>query len=1260
MKRTIVSFLCLLAMATATHAQVDIPVNHLTGRASVSIPIYSVKGAALAAPIGLIYGGGGVRVGEGGSGVGVGWSLIAGGSISRSVRGLPDDVDEGSTGRRGWLYAGLAADVGTYSPTGNDDLSICTDELTDWNKMAGYGYKKDTEPDLFYFSAPGLSGQFVFDNQASPVVRIIPYQDLSITYTRDATTQQFTSFTITNNQGIKYTFGRVESVTQMAVPYASNFASHFKTAFNRYNGNLKYNSSWNLTQILTPTGETMNFAYNTTQNISHQYTTIDNAAGTKIDTLFSTRHVVDGAELISISNALFIATFDWDGGLLNGVTVTETSYSVVKKFYLAYRWIKETNDNSIYPRTLAFLKEVSEEINCKSFPSFSFDYYGVTFGAIDGGESTFPQRNKTAQDYWGYFNNVQGTLVPSVYYNNSASDGERYRIHSKAGYTFSPAANRKVNSATIHIASLKRITYPSGGYSEVVYEPMDYFDGDSTRRGGGIRVKQVRVSDGDARTHNDMVTEYEYKDGTNSSGKILYQPALAFDDGNRMVRTANNLAADQSIMYSKVTVKQTGKGKTVYEHAIPAAYPTVSLNDFLASKSRIARAGCAGPTSLKNGYYIFPFAENTNWDFERGLPSIITTYNEAGDKLTEKTIYYQRISSGTQVIKGIVLEELPNTTYAFSPYTILAQVDKVVKTERTKTFDQVTVANFVSDSTRYTYRNVGTSPNVSVHLDSVSSVSSDGVFHRTRFRYAKDFATASPSGADAIAMNSLITANRHGTVIESIASTKRGSTTVTAAELTKYAFYGSLLMPSEKHVSTADGSFTPAYLNGSNQLVADSKYRAILYMDAYDNLGNLESAHDSRKAKQGTHFGFGKMLPVASVSNAHANETVFSDFEGVSSYSLSGGSTVSTDAWSGKWSMSLTTATTLQSGAITKGTAAYYRFTCRVKAASGGTVTAKVYNGPTETGSVSIAPVGTSWQYLETRMNMAGVSTGFVLKVTSTANVLIDDVAFYPETAEISSFTYEPMNGRTSQTDTRGITSFVEYDEMGRQKYVRNQDKDIVQMTEYQFGKPAKTLPVSTFSSSVPIGLITTTTSVVFTPDASCMSGVAYQWFIDGVASGTGSTLTTTFSTNKDHTVKLIASQVNYGSSTTEMLINPVGSATVSIALQAGQSSTILECDQNFVRNFNATVTGCIDSGSLSYFWEMRLPGQSNNWSLVGGSTTLQLNLTQAPFPSKQNYEVRLRIVANCTETVAPFSTDLIEQVSNPILITYQNNSPCQ
>src|SRR5882672_1868816 len=69
----------------------DIPVGYHTGVPSVGIPIYTVNSGGLTTDISLSYHASGLKVAEVAGWVGAGWSLNAGGMITRSIIGAADD-----------------------------------------------------------------------------------------------------------------------------------------------------------------------------------------------------------------------------------------------------------------------------------------------------------------------------------------------------------------------------------------------------------------------------------------------------------------------------------------------------------------------------------------------------------------------------------------------------------------------------------------------------------------------------------------------------------------------------------------------------------------------------------------------------------------------------------------------------------------------------------------------------------------------------------------------------------------------------------------------------------------------------------------------------------------------------------------------------------------------------------------------------------------------------------------------------------------
>jgi hypothetical protein len=75
----------------------DYAVNLATGIPDIQIPLYSATAGSLSLPITLKYHASGHKIKSKATWVGWGWSLDVGDGISRTVQGLPDDMD-GTTG----------------------------------------------------------------------------------------------------------------------------------------------------------------------------------------------------------------------------------------------------------------------------------------------------------------------------------------------------------------------------------------------------------------------------------------------------------------------------------------------------------------------------------------------------------------------------------------------------------------------------------------------------------------------------------------------------------------------------------------------------------------------------------------------------------------------------------------------------------------------------------------------------------------------------------------------------------------------------------------------------------------------------------------------------------------------------------------------------------------------------------------------------------------------------------------------------------
>src|SRR5207249_5056987 len=109
----------------------------------INIPIYTLQLKDFSFPITLSYHAGGIKVEEMASNIGLGWSLIADGEISRTVKRQPDEF--------GWY-----ANHGTTEPqplTIRPPVQPLSGGTIVYGTISGdVEGAKDTEPDVFYFS----------------------------------------------------------------------------------------------------------------------------------------------------------------------------------------------------------------------------------------------------------------------------------------------------------------------------------------------------------------------------------------------------------------------------------------------------------------------------------------------------------------------------------------------------------------------------------------------------------------------------------------------------------------------------------------------------------------------------------------------------------------------------------------------------------------------------------------------------------------------------------------------------------------------------------------------------------------------------------------------------------------------------------------------------------------------------------------------------------------------------------------------------
>jgi len=1176
-------FTGLLFSAGMSFAQSAVNVDPLTGAGSVVIPIYSLSSGQVSVPVSLTYTGNGVKPKDVEGSAGMGWQLQAGGQINRLVRGLPDDITRDNQGnqRLGWMSPlDTAANLINGFTVQNDGGVTCSKETTDISYInAHFPFKDDTEPDLFFVSAPGLSCELMY-NRADSAFHPVSYQDLKITYTRNSNfgpeANQIATFTITNDKGITYVFGATdagpgtETVYQYTLGTSPVYAT---TKYNQYKSGVYYYDSWALVSVTDANGNGVLLGYTAypTRN-SRDSVAYFIGGATSLSLQYLVSQSVTPVELSSIyainnnsvsTQHLAFAWTTYSGG--TGQTVINNITGFGRDFEFTYSNVSYVPTG--YSRE--FLRNFTD-VGCSTPINYQFAYAGESLSGT-AEVTTLPDSGSHKLDYWGYYSTLpmSGSLIPSVYINPSYANLQRYMIDVTALpgplYTYTLAnANRNADSTVASVGSLNKITYATGGNTNIIYQPNDYYDISSGLivKGSGIRVKQIVDSVANGATNN-IIRNYSYIDPTTrqSSGKPISLPAYAFTrpysgsaTGLALWQTATILSAwdlsdeDHTIMYGYSKVSQTGAGSTQYQYFLPATYWDLTATPVCTGCTTVewkptvnysARNNCAstyGP--VKNDLYSYPFIPNTNYDFERGLPESVITYNDntTPQKVSETDYTYVRSYSSPDSIFAFKSDSNRNGTLlaiAYNKYKLYYGTSELTAKVTKTVYNSQTLSQAQSSSVSYSY---GSAYHKLLSQQSVTN--SDNSIVTTNYRYTKDYLLPSGStNANANAIYHLQLLNINAPVETYQTVTRSGVAVYTGASLNLFLGFtpgsAALYLPSEQlKMVQPDGasSFSPLTV-GSSSLTYDSKYFPVANYETYENTGLPLTVDDNNKNVQTTVFDHLTNKVTASFKQAHYNEVAFNDFDSqmappTSTFTISGTGFMSAGSHAGNayglYSTQTVTSSTLS---LTQSIAQHYIFSIWINAATPGRITLTF---PGSTAADTIHYSGT-WKYYEMKLPVS-TSSSYTISFGSTQNISIDDILFYPDIAEASTATYDPSSHyKIAQTNTNGVSAYFTSDEWGRLLLQMDQDKNIVLKKSYLTSANVQRVTPPVISYIPSFGSIHTTTPVTFSTlpftDNCSSEGTTYTWnYGDGSAKVVTTSISApahTYTTAGTYTAKL-------------------------------------------------------------------------------------------------------------------------------------------
>jgi YD repeat-containing protein len=436
--------------ATSLGAYGGLTPNLVTGAAAVSVPVYSLKVADHDIGVALSYGSSGFRVDDFGTQLGSGgWSLIAGGVISRVICGIPDE--------RGTKIV-LPSPVGGNEP----ELLACIQGARTDDGPTSY----DGQPDQFSFNFMGYSGKFILDRTMTPV--LLEFSNLKIEYAIASGTADIGSFIVTTPDGVQYFFEKVETTKS-----TSDCSAH---------GGPSSPTAWYLTRIVLANGEEVSFQY-----VDHYITYNTSVSETMYRANNFTEGCVDGNACPTLQPNTCTNSYQSQSFLLSRINSRAGSIS------FEYVDRKNPNTGAVLANGGQLLKKIAVfDPGQQQIKSFTLDYqdvYGGSGSAYSHDEEAsrsflirlnehdrfdgivrkhqfeynnlpgVPARLSFAQDHWGYYNGqYNSTLIPRP---ESASEQLQY-----PGAT----ANREPNAAAAATGLLKKVIYPTLGYEQLEYE----------------------------------------------------------------------------------------------------------------------------------------------------------------------------------------------------------------------------------------------------------------------------------------------------------------------------------------------------------------------------------------------------------------------------------------------------------------------------------------------------------------------------------------------------------------------------------------------------------------------------------------------------------------------------------------------------------------------------------------------------------------------------------------------------------------------
>ena len=474
----------------------DIPVSNYTGVPNISIPLSSsqTRSKDINFNIGLSYHIAGINADEQASDVGLGWSLLAGGTISRTVKDIPDEyylapISNGISPSRG--------KIGIYHNTQlnntNDVIKLiehlkgnvlATQEERDkflWED--GTSGKYDSEYDTWQYNFMGYSGSFIIQKNYSTnqlqIKNLSPQNKLVIENVYDQNSFVPTSFIVYDDLGYKYIFDIKEFTTLDSYVENEYYGIYTNSSLSLP---IEYYSSFHLSAVYdNNNNEIISLSYNNdmTYEVSNSYSYTFSWDQLHLDMMeqgilynTSLQNIINGA--LSHPSEAGKLQPSYTTAYNKTTTRTKKIQYISIDGYATYEFFYDTSrlDFSETDKVSAKLISINQkDYNGNMILQWDFDYFY--------NDSNYRDKNKLflqSVTKKGVSDSEEKTSFHYDFsYNPSKRIGIDYWGYHKALSTHeSQEFDREATVEHSTLGILEKISYPTGGGVKFHYEPNTY------------------------------------------------------------------------------------------------------------------------------------------------------------------------------------------------------------------------------------------------------------------------------------------------------------------------------------------------------------------------------------------------------------------------------------------------------------------------------------------------------------------------------------------------------------------------------------------------------------------------------------------------------------------------------------------------------------------------------------------------------------------------------------------------------------------